>query len=119
VGSLHAPGALAAGTGLHRPVHRHPRRAAAGFWFPRRHGVIDLRAAEDCRVEFITASGRYLFQAYNAGGMSKRRMFRRAVDMRLGNPGGVKLTVDGTKPLPPGTTGPITLRIRRQGKIFR
>jgi len=51
--------------------------------------------------------------------MSKRRMFRRAVDMRLGNPGGVKLTVDGTKPLPPGTAGPITLRIRRQGKIFR
>jgi len=45
-------------------------------------------------------------------------MFRHAVDMRLGNPGGVKLTVDGTNPLPPGTAAPITLRIRRHGKIF-
>jgi hypothetical protein len=29
-----------------------------------------------------------------------------------------KLAVDGTNPLPPGTAAPITLHIRRHGKIF-
>jgi hypothetical protein len=37
--------------------------------------------------------------------------------MRLGNPGGIRLTVDGKNPLPPGTVEPITLRLRRHGKI--
>jgi hypothetical protein len=39
------------------------------------------------------------------------------MDMRLGNPGGVKLSVDGMNPLPPGTVEPITLRLRRYGKV--
>jgi len=37
--------------------------------------------------------------------------------MRLGNPGGIRLTVDGKNPLPPGTTQPITLRLGLRGKI--
>ena len=45
------------------------------------------------------------------------RVFRHAVDMRLGNPGGIKLTVDGKHSLPPGTVQPITLRLGLGGKI--
>lgn len=44
-------------------------------------------------------------------------VFRRAGDMRLGNPGGIKLRVDGTNPLPPGTVEPITLRLQRHGPV--
>jgi hypothetical protein len=53
-----------------------------------------------------------------AGGTSKRWQFGRAVDMRLGNSGGVKLRVDGKNPLPLSTAQPITLRLGPGGKIF-
>jgi hypothetical protein len=67
------------------------------------HGVIvRLTAIEDCWVEF-----------YVAAGASKKWIFTRAIDMRLGNPGGVKLTVDGKNPLPPGATHPITITLTR------
>ena len=35
--------------------------------------------------------------------------------MRLGNPGGIRLTVDGKNPLPPGTDNPITLSLGLNG----
>ncbi len=37
--------------------------------------------------------------------------------MRLGNPGGIGLTVDGRNPLPPGTANPITLGLGLNGSI--
>ena len=37
--------------------------------------------------------------------------------MRLGNPGGVSLTVDGKNPLPPGTDTPITLGLGLNGQV--
>ena len=73
--------------------------------------VIQLAAAEDCWVEFTTASGGYLFQAYVVGGTSQTWTFGYAVDMQVGNPGGINLTVDGKNPLPPGTVDPITLSL--------
>jgi len=103
--------------------HRHGHRAAAGparATTPAPHAhtvVIRLRAAEDCWVEFTTPSGRYLFQTVVAGGTSQRWAFRHAVDMQLGNPGGIRLRVDGRNPLPPGTAQPITLRLAPGGKI--
>jgi transcriptional regulator with XRE-family HTH domain len=77
--------------------------------------VVRLTAIEDCWVEFTTPQGGNLFQSYVVAGASRRWIFRRAVDMRLGNPGGVKLIVDGKKPLPPGTSHPITLRLGLHG----
>ena len=38
-------------------------------------------------------------------------------DMRLGDPGGIRLTVDGKNPLPLGTANPITLSLGLHGKI--
>jgi len=79
--------------------------------------VIHLAAAEDCWVEFTTPGGGYLSQSIVAGGTSKRRVFRHAVDMRLGNPGGITLQVDGMNPLPSGTAEPVMLRLRLRAKV--
>ncbi len=84
--------------------------------------AVRLVAIEDCWVEFTTPGGRYLFQSYLfqsyvAGGTSKAWSFRHAVAMRLGNPGGITLSVDGKNPLPPGIGHPITLSLGLNGKI--
>jgi helix-turn-helix protein/uncharacterized protein DUF4115 len=122
----HAPGATTgAAAGLHRAVHRHPRQATPSpaaatspVLNPYAHKVaIRLEAIEDCSVEFTTPGGGYLFQSYVVAGTSKRWTFRHAVDMRLGNPGGIRLTVDGKNPLPPGTINAITLSLGLHGKI--
>lgn len=117
IGSHHAPAAPAATTaGLHRSAHRHVTPLAVHR--PYAHKVvIHLTAIEDCWVEFTTSHGRYLFQSYVYAGTSKRWVFRHAVDIRLGNPGGVKLRVDDKNPLPPGTDQPVTLRLRRNGQL--
>ncbi len=124
--SGHAPGATtAAAARLPGAIHRHPRRAApplasATTPVPSPYAdkvAIHLTAIEDCWVEFTTPRGGYLFQSYVVGGTSKRWTFGHGVDMRLGNPGGIKLTVDGKNPLPPGTAQPITLRLGLHGKV--
>jgi cytoskeletal protein RodZ len=126
--AAHHPAAVhaAAGSGPPAASHRHGHRAAAApapaattpAPVPYAHTVaIRLRAVEDCWVEFTTPGGRYLFQLVVAGGTAQRWVFRHAVDMRLGNPGGVSLRVDGRNPLPPGTAQPITLRLGPGGKI--
>ncbi len=123
--SRHAPVLhIAAGAGQHRAIHRHaraappPAPAATPPLSPYAHKVvIHLAAIEDCWVGFTTPVGGYLFQSYVVAGTSKRWAFRHPVDMRLGNPGGIRLTVDGKNPLPPGTAGPITLSLGLDGKI--
>ena len=104
-------------------THRHTGRATA---IPTgapasapyaRTVVIRLTATGDCWIEFTTPGGRYLSQAYVTGGTSKTWSFRHAVAMRLGNPGGIQLTVDGRNPLPAGTGGPVTLRLGLNGRI--
>jgi len=98
----------------HAVVPRVPAATAGAA--PYAHAVVvQLTAIEDCWVEFTTPHGGYLFQSYIVAGASRRWSFRRAVDMRLGNPGGVELIVDGRNPLPPGTSHPITLRLGLHG----
>ena len=120
-----APVATGAAAGLHRAIHRHPRHATpspAPATGPvpasyARKVAIRLKAIQDCWVEFTTPGGGYLFQSYVVAGTSRKWTFRHAVDMRLGNPGGIKLTVDGKNPLPPGAANPITLSLGLRGKI--
>lgn len=100
----------------HGTPHSSPKPAAAVQ--PYAHEVvIQLTAAQDCWVEFTTPGGAYLSQAYVAGGTSKSWTFGYPVDMQLGNPGGIRLTVDGKNPLPPGTANPITLSLGLNGSI--
>jgi cytoskeletal protein RodZ len=72
--------------------------------------VIRLTALQDCWVEFTRPDGSYLSQAYIVGGTVRTWTFHRAVDMRIGNPGGIRLTVNGKDLGEPGTQGqPVTL----------
>jgi cytoskeletal protein RodZ len=113
-GSARSPGSAGQNggniaTGRHHavaPESPSPAPAASRF-------VVRLTAHADCWVQFSTRSGRVLFQSYVVAGASRRWTFRHAVDMTLGNPGGVKLLVNGSNPLPPGTSHPITLVIGR------
>ena len=74
--------------------------------------TISLTAIQDCWVEFTRPNGRFLAQAYVVGGNSKTWTFARAVNMDIGNPGGIVLTVNGRKLHSPGVTGqPVTLSL--------
>jgi len=122
-GSRHAPGAsTGAAAGLHRasprPATPSPAPAPTRAANPYAHTIaIHLTAIQDCWVGFTTPAGGYLSQAYVVAGTSKTWTFQHALDMRLGNPGAITLTVDGKNPLPPGTTQPITLSLGLNGKI--
>lgn len=103
------------------PKPRHVTAPSAPAKSPGPHSyahevVIHLTAVQDCWVEFYTTANKYLSQSYIVAGASKKWIFAHAVDMRLGNPAGVKLTVDGRNPLPPGTTSPVTLTLRPHGR---
>ncbi len=102
-----------------QPTHPAPTTApVVPVVAPYAHSVvIQLVAIEDCWVEFTSPGGGYLFQSYVDGGTSQTWTFSYAVDMRLGNPAGITLTVDGKNPLPAGTIDPITLSLGLNDKI--
>jgi cytoskeletal protein RodZ len=65
---------------------------------------------EPCWVGFTTLAGGYLTQATLPAGTAKTWTFKHAVDMTIGNPGAVELTVNGRHRLSPGgQTNAITL----------
>lgn len=79
---------------------------------PPQNVVISLTAIQDCWVEFTKPDGRFLTQAYIVGGSSKTWTFDRSVNMDIGNPGGIVLTVNGKKLGSPGSAGqPVTLSL--------
>jgi len=77
--------------------------------------VIQLNAVEDCWV-LITKStdGSQLFMGVVPAGSSRTWTEKQAVDMRLGNPPGVVLTVDG-KHQPTNVNNPETLSFSPNG----
>jgi transcriptional regulator with XRE-family HTH domain len=125
-----------AASGLHRPGRHHSSSAARSVPpsppapssspalsrspapHPYAHKVVvRLAAVEDCWVEFTTPSVGYLFQTVVTAGTTRSWVFRHPVNMRLGNPGGITLTVDGKHPLPPGTILPVTLHLGLNGRV--
>jgi hypothetical protein len=83
-GSRATPGPSGGGTAAHRA----------------RLVVVSVTAIRASSVEFTTPGGRSLFRADIAAGASKRWTFRHPVNMRVSNPAGVRLVVDGKNPLP-------------------
>jgi cytoskeletal protein RodZ len=113
-----APPAASAAPAVHRHASHVSHATPPAPIAPYAHTVvIDLTAIEDCWLEFTTPGGGYLFQSYVVGGTSKTWTFPYPVAMRLGNPGGITLTVDGKNPLPPGTDSPITLGLGLNGQL--
>ena len=97
--------------------HAHQAKASASpsasrSVTPPQNVVISLTAIQDCWVEFTKPDGRFLTQAYIVGGSSKTWTFSRSVNMDIGNPGGIVLTVNGKKLGSPGSAGqPVTLSL--------
>ncbi|HTT52443.1 MAG TPA: RodZ domain-containing protein [Streptosporangiaceae bacterium] len=95
-----------------RPHHAAARPSASPSSTPSANVVISLTAIQDCWVEFTRPDGRFLTQAYIVGGGSKTWTFYHAVNMDIGNPGGIVLTVNGKKLGSPGSAGqPVTLSL--------
>jgi cytoskeletal protein RodZ len=73
--------------------------------------VIHLTATEDCWVDLTTVSGHQIYSGVVTPGSSMHWTEKQAVDLMLGNPGGVSLTVNGKNPVPAGSTTPVTLSL--------
>jgi cytoskeletal protein RodZ len=73
--------------------------------------VIHLKATENCWVELTTSAGHQIYQGVVNAGSSMHWTERQAVNLMLGNPGGVSLTVNGRNPVPAGSTNPVTLSL--------
>ena len=71
--------------------------------------VIQLTANEDCWVQLTSSSdGTQIYMGVIQAGASMTWTEKKAVDVRLGNPGGVVLTVNGQRQNPDSTV-PVTL----------
>ena len=79
--------------------------------FPKNEAVIKLTAISDCWVGLTnTATGQQLYQGVVAAGQSMTWTEKKQVSMRIGNPPGIHLTVNG-KSQRTSSTVPITLSI--------
>jgi hypothetical protein len=109
-GSGNSPAGTAAGS--HPSAGASQPSQAAGGATSGHSVVVKLTAVRASSVVFTTAGGKYLFRATVAAGASKRWTFRHAVTMRVANPGGVRLLVDGKNPLTSHSAGhPVTLNL--------
>ena len=73
--------------------------------------VIHLTASENCWVDLTTTSGHQIYSGVVKAGSFMHWTEKQAVDLMLGNPGGVALTVNGKNPVPAGSTNPVTLSL--------
>ena len=114
--SHHGGGTAAAGTPTHRPTTRatptvHPSPSARPT--PTSADVvIHLTANEDCWVLLTdSSSGSQIYMGVVPAGSEMTWTEKQAVNVRLGNPGGIVLTVNGQRQNPNSTT-PVTLSFR-------
>jgi cytoskeletal protein RodZ len=73
--------------------------------------VISLVATQNCWVQLTTASGSQVYAGVVRAGTSMNWTERQAVSLRLGNPGGVTLTVNGTRKVAGTNNQPVTLSL--------
>lgn len=73
---------------------------------------IVVTATQNCFIQLTTAQGKTIFSGLVYAGTSKQWIERQAVSMIIGYPAGIRLTVNGKDPVPPGQTSPLTLTLR-------
>jgi cytoskeletal protein RodZ len=78
--------------------------------------VIQLTAVEDCWVFLTNAQGGTIYSGVVPAGSTQSWKESQAVNLRLGNPAGVVLTVDGKKETP-DTSQPVTLSLGPAQKV--
>jgi cytoskeletal protein RodZ len=103
--SIHSPSTAA------KPKVKASPAAAAVQHHPRRLHIA-LTAKKDCWVQLTSARGATLFSGMVYAGNSMNWTERQSVRVTLGNPAGVKLRVNGKNPVPRGSTGMVTIKLR-------
>lgn len=78
--------------------------------------VIQLSAVEDCWVFLTNAQGATIYSGVVPAGSTQTWKESQPVNLRLGNPAGVVLTVNGKKESP-GTSQPVTLSLGPAQKV--
>jgi cytoskeletal protein RodZ len=96
-----------------RQTARHPAgQPAHAAHQHRRRVIIDLTAAYDCWVSLTTADGKTIFSGIVYAGTAKRWTEHQPVQLELGNPAAVTLTVNGkSQVLANSTSRPTTLSL--------
>jgi cytoskeletal protein RodZ len=78
--------------------------------------VIQLTAVEDCWVFLTSAAGNTIYSGVLPAGSTQSWKETQSVNLRLGNPAGVVLTVNGKKATP-DTNQPVTLSLGPAQKV--
>jgi Helix-turn-helix domain len=74
--------------------------------------VVRLTSPHGTSVVFTTPTGQYLSRSYAAAGTAVTYTLHRAMHIKLSDPAGVRLTVDGKNPMPAHPVpGPVTLSL--------
>jgi cytoskeletal protein RodZ len=92
-----------------QPAHpQTPTPTVSPSSHPKRHRVvIDLTATQNCWVNLATASGKTIFSGIVYAGTAEHWTEHQAVNMVIGNPAGISLTVNGKNPVPPGSSNQV------------
>ena len=109
-GSRGKPAAAAGPVATHHPsaAPSSPSPAASPTAPATSDVVIQLTAVEDCWVYLTNGQGATIYSGVVPAGSTQTWKETQAVDLRLGNPAGIVLTVNGKKESP-GTSQPVTL----------
>lgn len=101
-------------SGKTHPTVPSPKPKSSSAPRPAPHVVtIRLVAREDCWVNLTTRNGRTIFSGIVPAGAHRHWVLHHRVHMKLGNPRGVTLVVNGSPAGPPaGTNQPVTLSFR-------
>jgi cytoskeletal protein RodZ len=81
-----------------------------------REVLIQLTAVQDCWVFLTNAQGATIYSGVVPAGSTQTWKETQAVNLRLGNPDGVNLTINGKKESP-GTSQPVTLSLGPAQKV--
>jgi cytoskeletal protein RodZ len=104
----HASGVRHSATGQQA---RH-QSAAARSAHRRSHKLaIRLTATQNCWVQLTTAAGQTIFAGTVYAGSTMNWIEHRRVNMIIGNPAGIALTVNGRDPVPRGAVSTVTLSL--------
>lgn len=73
---------------------------------------ISVTASQNCWVQLTSVNGQTIFSGMLYAGSSMHWTEKQAVNLLLGNPSGVRVSVNGKNPVPPGSVSAVTLNLR-------
>jgi cytoskeletal protein RodZ len=104
----HRSGATTTSRGQQPSHPQSPAPTASPSARPSAHRVvIALTASQNCWVNLATAGGQTIFSGIVYAGTSEHWTEHQTVNMVIGNPGGISLTVNGKNPVPPGSSNQV------------